>query len=157
MPRIIDYLSLTILVLLLGCDTGPESPQERLEGLIAEAEAALEARDLSRVMEFVDPAYRDEGGRDQARLRGVLAGYFLRHPSIHILAKIDRLEIRTREEAFVLVYAGVAGSPREAEAPLSQWRGRLLRLELDFKLDEAGEWRLRRARWRSARREDFVS
>lgn len=157
MPRIIHYLLLTIPVLLLGCDAGLESPEERLKALIAEAETALEARDLPRVMEFVDPAYEDEGGRDRAQLRGVLAGYFLRHPSIHILAKVDRLEIRTGEEAFVLLYAGVAGSSREAEAPLSQWRGRLLRLELDFKRNEAGEWRLRRARWRSARREDFIS
>jgi len=156
MPRPIHYLLLAILMLLFGCGGEPESPETRLRGLIGEAEAALESRDLARVMEFVDPAYRDEQGRDRAQLRGLLAGYFLRHPSIHILSKIDLLEIRAQDDAFVLAYAGVAGSPQEAEAPLSQWRGRLLRLELDFKRDDEGEWRLRKAAWRSARREDFA-
>ena len=119
MYRSLHLLSLASLLFLLGCGAGPEDPRERLTALIDEAETAVESRDLLRVMEFVDPAYRDDQGRDWTRLRGLLAGYFVRHPSIHILSKIEQLQIETRDKARVSIYAAVAGSLQEAEAPIT--------------------------------------
>ncbi|MCU7923683.1 MAG: hypothetical protein KZQ99_07520 [Candidatus Thiodiazotropha sp. (ex Dulcina madagascariensis)] len=144
-----------ILLLIWGCSDQPPTPEQQLRALIAEAETHLEARDLSAAMAFVDPAYRDSHGRDYRQLRAMLAGYFLRHGSIHILSRIKHIEIKTTGDAQVLVYAGLAGSPEEAAKPLSQWRGDLLRLQFHFVGDE-GEWLLKEVAWRRVRPEDFI-
>ncbi|MCU7906422.1 MAG: hypothetical protein KZQ76_11395 [Candidatus Thiodiazotropha sp. (ex Epidulcina cf. delphinae)] len=148
-------LPFLMLLLISGCSDRTPTPEERLRALIAEAESHLEARDLSAAMAFVDPAYRDSRGRDIRQLRAMLAGYFLRHGSIHILSGIKHIEIKTASDAQVLIYAGLAGSPEETAKPLSEWRGDLLRLQLRFVSDD-GEWRLKEVTWRRVRPEDFI-
>lgn len=143
-------------LLLTSCSGDSETPEQQLKRLVAEAELAVESRDLSASMAFVDPDYLDLQGRGWPQIRGLLAGYLLRHPSIHILAKVDRIELIGEREAELVVLAGLAGSTAEAETPLGQWRGRLMRLDLRFRLNQAGEWLLMKADWRQAQREDFV-
>jgi hypothetical protein len=143
------------LLLLWGCGGEPMSPEEQLRAVLAEAEAEVESRDLAAVMERIDPDYQDQRQRDRRQLRALLAGYFFRHPSIFVISQVDRLEIVPPDRAKVVVLAGLAGSAQEAAGPLSGWRGNLLRLDLEFKLHEGQAWRLFRADWRQAEREDF--
>ncbi|MBT2969508.1 MAG: hypothetical protein KME56_09455 [Candidatus Thiodiazotropha sp. (ex Ctena orbiculata)] len=151
----------TVLLLLFisllhgGCSDQPLTVEEQLKNLLNQAVAHLEARDLSSAMDFVDPAYSDKDGRDFRSLKTMLVGYFLRHKSIHILAKIDQIELLSEGDAEVVVFAGLAGSPQEVELGLSQWRGDLLRLKLLFVQQRDGEWRLRSAEWRRAAPQDF--
>jgi hypothetical protein len=143
-------------LLLVGCSSDVETPEQQLRRLVQAAELAVENRDLSAAMAFVDEGYQDAEGRGWPQIRGMLAGYLLRHPSIHILSKIDRIELKGETEAEMVVLAGLAGSTQEAETPLGQWRGRLIRLALNFQRNQSGEWRLKKAEWRAAQREDFV-
>jgi hypothetical protein len=85
----------------------------------------------------------------------MLLGYFMRHKSVHILSKIDQVDLLSDHEAAVVLFAGLAGSPQEAEMTPPQWRGDLLRIELFFKLNDDNEWRLQMAEWRRAAAEDF--
>lgn len=151
----LSALLLTIGI-LVGCSDTPLTPEAQLAGLIDTAELAVEERDLAAVMELVDPQYLDTRQRDWRRLRAMLAGYFLRHPSIYVISKVDRIELLGEREAEVLVFAGLAGSAQEDAGPLTGWRGNLLRLDLVFRRNDDEIWRLHQADWRPATREDFT-
>ncbi|MCG8487329.1 MAG: hypothetical protein MI756_07660 [Chromatiales bacterium] len=152
-------ISLFFILLLahgiLGCSDDPLSADEQLRSTIREAESYIQARDLSATLEFVHADYRDNNGFDLRQLRAMLAGYFLRHKSIHILTTIDNIEVHENGHAKVLIYAGLAGSPQDRETSLSQWRGDLLRLDLTF-LQQDEEWLLSEADWRRATPQDFM-
>ncbi|MEW8625409.1 MAG: hypothetical protein AB2551_06635 [Candidatus Thiodiazotropha sp.] len=138
-----------------GCSDDPVSVDEQLRTTIREAESFIQARDLSATLEFVHADYRDNNGLDLRQLRAMLAGYFLRHKSIHILTTIDNIAVDESGRAKVLLYAGLAGSPQDRETSLSQWRGDLLRLDLTF-LQQDEEWLLAEADWRRATPQDFM-
>ncbi|MEW8030494.1 MAG: hypothetical protein AB2792_19365 [Candidatus Thiodiazotropha sp.] len=146
-----------ILVGLLssGCSDSPPSPEQQIRNILSEAEAYLEARDLSSAMTYVDPDYSDESGRDFRTLKRMLLGYFMRHKSIHIFSTIDRIDLHSENEAEVVLFAGLAGSPQVAEMTLSQWRGELLRLQLRF-IRSDDDWLLRMAQWRRATPQDIA-
>ncbi|MES9993624.1 MAG: hypothetical protein ABW098_16865 [Candidatus Thiodiazotropha sp.] len=147
---------LFLTLLTAGCSEQPLSVEQQLQQLLSQAETHLESRDLSSAMGFVDSAYSDSEGRDFRALRTMLVGYFMRHKSIHILSKIDQIELLASGDAQVVVFAGLAASPQALERGLSQWRGDLLRLQLLFVQHNEGEWLLRTAQWRRARPEDFA-
>jgi hypothetical protein len=149
-----------IYLILIGifvgaCSDSPLSPEEQLRNILREAEAHLEARDLSSAMAYVDPGYQDKSGRDFRALKAMLLGYFMRHKSIHILSKIDEIDLHTENEAGIVLFAGLAGNPQGQDVTLSQWRGDLLRLQLQFKRRD-DEWLLQTAEWRRATPQDFA-
>ena len=158
MYRIFTTIGLIWLLSLLlsGCSEDPANPEERLRQTIAEAEALLQARELSDALDYVHPDYQDKHGRDVRQLRALLTGYFLRHKSIHILSRIEQIDLTEDGGAHVLLFAGLAGSPQEGAVSLDQWRGDLLRLQLDFVQNGEQEWLLRQAGWRRARPDDFI-
>jgi hypothetical protein len=156
MQRAFSFLSVLLLAQLIwGCSDGPLSADDQLRNTLREAESYIQARDLSSTLGFIHQEYRDNNGHDLPQLRAMLAGYFLRHKSIHILSKIDRIEVEEGGRAKVLLYAGLAGSAEEREASLSQWRGDLLRLNLTF-LQQDDDWMLIEAEWRRATTQDFM-
>ncbi|MGD8911981.1 MAG: hypothetical protein PVI97_11575 [Candidatus Thiodiazotropha sp.] len=144
-----------ISLLLVACSDTPLSPQEQLRNILSEAEVSLEARQLTSVMAYVDPGYQDKSGRDFRALKAMLLGYFMRHKSIHILSKVDEIVLHTDNEAHVVLFAGLAGNPQEKDMPLSQWRGDLLRLQLQFSRSD-DDWLLQTAEWRRASPQDFA-
>ena len=158
MHRIYATIGLIWLLSLLlpGCSEDPANPEEQLRQIIAEAESSLQARELSDAMGYVHPDYQDKHGRDVRQLRALLAGYFLRHKSIHILSRIEQIDFTEDGGARVVLFAGIAGSPQESSPSLDQWRGDLLRLQLSFVQQAEKEWLLRQADWRRAQPEDFM-
>ncbi|MEJ2621424.1 MAG: hypothetical protein P8163_14505 [Candidatus Thiodiazotropha sp.] len=156
MQRAFSFLSVLLLAhTIWGCSDDPLSAEEQLRHTLREAETYIQARDLSSTLGFVHQDYRDNSGHDLPQLRAMLVGYFLRHKSIHILSKIERIEVDEGGRAQVLLYAGLAGSAEQREASLSQWRGDLLRLELTFQQQD-GDWLLVQAEWRRATTQDFM-
>jgi hypothetical protein len=154
--RITFRIGLILISLFLAaCSDSPPSPQEQLRNILSEAETFLEARELSSVMAYVDPDYQDRNGRDFRALRAMLLGYFIRHKSIYILSKIDEIVLRNENEAHIVVFAGLAGNPQEKDLSLSQWRGDLLRLQLQFKRRD-NDWLLQTAEWRRASPQDLA-
>ncbi|MET0088837.1 MAG: hypothetical protein ABW068_02260 [Candidatus Thiodiazotropha sp.] len=141
---------------LSGCSGDPETPENRLRATLEAAEQALQQRDLGAVMGFVHPEYRSNDGQDYRLLRAQLMGYLLRHKSIHILYRIEHMEIRPETgDATVRLYAGVAGGAQQSIDSFDQWHGDLLYLELGFR-DEASEgWLLTHARWEPVRAESI--
>lgn len=127
---------------LAGCGS-PDSPETRVRAVIASAEQAAEARDVSAVMALVSPDYADAEGRQAAELSRYLRGYFIANQSIHLLTRIDSLEFPARDVAEVALTVAMVG--REAEAE-SAWDlaadVHSLRLTL---MEKDGDWRVTHA------------
>jgi hypothetical protein len=149
------------MILVVGqmaaCGHEPISPEEQLRAVLEAGEREVEARELSAVMELVDPDYRDEHQRDWRQMRALLAGYFFRHPSIYVISQVERIEIHQPDRASVVLFAGLAGSAQEAASPLSGWRGNLLRLDLEFTRRDEETWLLVSAAWRPVTRDDLAN
>lgn len=147
---------LAIVVLLaLACSPVPESAEARLHSLMAAMELAAEEKNLRELKEVVSERYADANGNDRDAIVGLLTYHFLRNQTIHLLTRIAVLEVGDDGLASVTAYVAMAGRPIPGSEALAQLRANLYRF--DFTLDEeASEWRLIRADWRTATPEDFL-
>jgi hypothetical protein len=112
-PRACAVLGLGVAVLFGGCGER-ETPEERVRAVIAAGERAAEARDLSALLEHLSPAFEDEHGGGRDELKQVLRGYFVTHPSVHLLTRVERIEFPYRDFARVELTVGSLG--RESAA-----------------------------------------
>ncbi|NJD32155.1 MAG: hypothetical protein FIB04_09740 [Gammaproteobacteria bacterium] len=116
--------------------------------MVAQAEQAAEARDLSGIMEFVSADYRDEQGYGTVELKQYLRGYLIAHQSVHLLLKVNSVGFPYRDMAQVGLTLGALG--RESGAATAfDVAADVYDVELELRL-EGTEWRVTRARWRPA-------
>ncbi len=115
----------------------------QVRAVIAAAEQAAEARDVSAVMALVSPDYADADGRQAAELSRYLRGYFIANQSIHLLTRIDSLELPATDVAEVELTVAMVGRGAEAE---SAWDlaadVHTFRLTL---MEKGGDWRVTHA------------
>ncbi len=142
--------------LTLACAGEPESPEARILALIERAEVAAEERDVKALREMISERYADEQGRDKAALKALLAFHFLRNQSVHLLMRAADIALPVPERAEVVVFVAMAGRPIPGPEALAGLRADLYRFDLVFEEVEENEWRLVRASWRRAVRDDFV-
>ena len=152
MPRL-AWLWL-LLPLLAACSRAPESPEQRIRELIGQGEAAAEARDRVFFAEVISPDYSDREGRTRRDLRRMVTGYFLRNRAIHLLLRIDEIQLLEGEKARAVLYTGMAGSPVDGFEQLLALRAAVYRMELTFRL--GGDIRLIHAEWRRVNPEEVL-
>jgi len=134
------------VVLLAGCGRD-EGPEARLRAVVADAEAAGEARSPRAVLRLLAPEFRAEDGADAATLERYLRGWFLAHPSVHLLTRIERLELLADDLAEMDVTVAMLGSEADASFDLA---ADVYLVELTLARD-GDDWRVTRAGWRPAR------
>jgi len=100
----------SLLVVLLATACSSSSDEEQVRAVIEAAEVAAESRDTSDVMDLVADDYRDARGFDKAQLTQYLRGYFLVHPKIEIVTRIDKIEFETSNRARVQVDVAMGGT-----------------------------------------------
>lgn len=111
--------------------------------MIGSAETAAEARDAGALRELVADNYHDGDGRNADEIRAWLHGYLIAHQSIHLITRIDAIEIEGSEVARAQVAVGMLG--RESD---SNWDLAADIRHLDLRLArEDDEWRVTRAGW----------
>jgi hypothetical protein len=128
----------TVLItasLLAACGTKSSDEQE-VRALVASVEEAAEARDTSDVLARVAPDYSDRQGLDKSQLQNFLRGYFLSHPKIELLVKIESLEFPV--EGLARARIGVAS------VSLDQLGGDSLTLDVELRRPH-GDWLVTRA------------
>jgi hypothetical protein len=143
------FLMALLSLVLAAC--GPEqSPEAQVRGVIAEGEAAAEARDLSALMQLVAADFRDEqvGGREE--LKQFLRGYLVTHQQIHLLTRVDSVELPYRDMAKVSLTVGTLGRD-SAVAGALDLAADVYDVRLELQLED-GDWRVTRASWRPAAR-----
>lgn len=139
------------LLSLVLADCGPKQTTEaQVRAVIAQGEAAAEARDMAALMELVAPAFRDEQGGGREELKQYLRGYIVTHQSIHLLTKVDSVELPYRDMAKVSLTVGTLGRDAAAASALDL-AADVYDVQLELQLAD-GDWRVTRASWRPAAR-----
>jgi len=129
-------------LLTAGCAS--PSPEQVLRELVADAEAATEARDTGYFRALISERYTDRGGRNRATLIDALRAYFLTHARVEAVTRIDTIEFFGDDAATVALDVGLV--THAGEALLGGWDGNLRRVELEL-VREGGEWRLIGSSW----------
>jgi hypothetical protein len=145
---------IAVAFILAGCGAPEQSPEARIKALIAEAEAAAEARDVSALKDLVSGAYRDRRGYDRQTVLRVAQGLFIRNQKIYLLTIIRNLETEG-ESASARILAAMAGRPIESVQSLVNIRAELMRFDVELARED-GHWRVRSADWRRAEVNDFL-
>lgn len=126
-----------------GCGSS-EGPELELERLIADAEAAAEARDTGHFRGLISHDYLDTRGNTRDDLIGWLRAYFLTHGKVEVVVRVEAMDIRRNEAATValgVLSLGVGGGRFAGLA------GDIERIEVEL-VRERGEWRIIGASWR---------
>jgi len=132
--------------LLAAC--GPAStPEDEVRALIDQAETAAEARDAGALRALVADDYRDGDGRGADDIRRYVQGYLIAHQSIHLITRVDSIEIEGAEAAHALVTVGMLGRESDTTWDLA---GDVYRFDLRLARED-GEWRVTRAGWQEER------
>lgn len=129
---------------LAGC--GREaSPEEQVRTVIAQGEAAAEARDLAGILEHVSPRFEDGNGGGADELKQYLRGYFVMHQSVHLLTRVESVEFPYRDYARVRLRVGMLGR-ESAGATSLDLAADVKEIVLELALED-DEWRVVRAAW----------
>ena len=143
-PILIRYAGLaTVLVLAAACG-GADPPEAQVREVVATAESAAEARDLSALMDLVSSSYSDDEGRTRDELRRYVHGYLIANQSIHLVTRIDSVDFPYRDMARVELTLGSLGR-EAAEAASLDLAADVEHLAIEMQLDDE-EWKVTRAR-----------
>jgi len=139
---------LALALLAAGCARPPSAEQE-IRALFAAAEQAAEARDVGAVLELIADDYADADGRSRADLQRLLRGWFVLHPSVQLVTRVDALELESTEHARATLTVGMLGQRGAAED--LALAADLQTIELALRRDR-GRWRVVAADERSGLR-----
>jgi hypothetical protein len=129
---------------LLGACAREPSPEDQVREVIAAAEVATEARDLSDVMDLVAENYTDSRGQDKEAIRNLMRGFFFVNQSVHLLMRVESIEFPADELADARIAVGLLGRQSQED-----WSFVVETYEFDVRLQhDEGEWRLQSAEWR---------
>ncbi len=152
-PRLLGALALGIL-LISGC-SGERSPEDELRALIAAGEHAAEAKQLFTLKGLISERYRDQDRRDRRALVSLIAGYFLRNKTVHLLTRMSEVRLEGPDRAEIAFYLAAAGQPMDDFETLIPLHGDLFWVEL-VAVREGGDWRVLSARWRRAEQSEIL-
>jgi hypothetical protein len=133
----------SVLAALAACSS--DDATSELRQLIDAAAAAAEERQTNHFRGLLSATYTDVRGNDYDEMIDIVRGYFLMHPSLEVLTRIDTIELNGDDAAEISLLAGVLGQ-RAGASLLGGLDGRLYDLELEL-VQDSGEWQINGARW----------
>lgn len=155
MPVLLRLAPLLAAVLLTaGCGGEPEPLVAQVEGVVAEAEMAGEAQDIDALMDLVSEDYTGPMGESRRDLENIARFTFARHQEIHLLTKIDEIDLLDSTNARAGVLVAMSGRPIAGPEALESFQGSLWRFDVLLRRED-GEVRVAQAQWRRARPVDF--
>lgn len=150
-----QYTKLIIMSwMLVACTDSSLSPEEEIKTFIEQGQLAIENRQHGDLSDMVSDSYKDQQGLNRKQLLGMLRGYFFRHKNIHLLSKIDSIQLQSSNRAFVILYVAMAGKAINDIDTLSSLRAKVIRIELQ--LEKEDDWKLRQASWKEGKISDLI-
>ena len=143
------------LSFLSGCSQ-EVSPESQVRLFIADGETAAEKRQVKDIKKMVSDNYADDHKRKKIDLVRIVAGYFLRHKNIHLFSHIGSLHFPEKGRAELTLFVAMSGQPVTDAKALFDIRADLNRLDMVLVLENS-KWRLKKAVWRQAQIDDFIS
>ncbi len=153
--RLVGALILALVASVAGCSGDEASPEAQVRALLADAEAAAEAKDLAALKELVSESYADPSGNDKAEIGRLLTYNFFRNQTVHLLTRVGPVELPAPQRARATVLMAMAGRPIPDAAALVGLRADLYRFDFELAAED-GDWRVRSADWRRADAADFL-
>jgi hypothetical protein len=147
-------LPVSLAVSLVACRTAPSSPEDDIRALISEMERAAEDKDIARLKEAISDRYSDPEGRNKNILKGFLARYLLQHRSVHLLVRVDFVNVKDPAAAAARLLVAMAGRDIEDVGILPTLRADLYLVDVELAREGDG-WRVTSAAWEQASLEDF--
>jgi len=139
---------------LTSCTDEALTPEDEIKAFIASGKEAAENRSHNDLGYLVSNDYQDQKNLNKKQITALARAYFFRHKNIHLFTKIDTINFKDNNQAFVVVYVAMAGSAIVDLNTLSSLRARTYRFELLLEKNE--EWLLRQAKWKSAKLNDIL-
>jgi hypothetical protein len=136
---------LALILALHGCGREP-SPEDEVRAVVAAAGEAAEARDASALFDLIADDYRDDRGNGVEEIKRYVRGYLVAHQSIHLLTRVDEVELLAADLARVRATVGMMGREAEAE-PAWDLAAEVYEFDVTLALED-GDWRVTRADWR---------
>lgn len=134
--------SLVLCCLALAA-CGSADPDAELRALIADAEAAAEARDTGHFRSLLSDDYVDTRGRRKQQLIDMIRGYFFVNSDIEVVNRIEEVTLNGNDAAEVVLQSGMLG---RGGGGLLDLDGKLYRIELEL-VRESGDWAIIGADW----------
>ena len=141
---------------LAACPAQPDSPEAQLRALFELAEATAEEKDAGALKDLVSERYADDEGHDRQAIAGLLAFHFLRHQTIHLLTRVHAIAFPEPTRAEATIFVAMGGTPILVVDDLARVRADLYRFDFDLADEGSGDWRVTRAAWRRATRDDVL-
>ena len=138
---------------IAGCGEG-DSPEDQIRQFVAAGELAAESRSIGGIKELISEQYADEHKRTRRDLVAVAMRYFYANRNIHLLTRIKELHFLSEKRAILQLYVAMSGQEVSDKASLMNVQADLYRFELEL-MKEGSDWKLMRADWQSAIRNDF--
>ena len=136
---------LFVVLLIAGC--AAETPLETaLRALVERAELAAEAGEAGPLRKLISDRYIDHQGNDKRYADSLIRLYLLQHKSIHLLTRIEEIDLSGPGVAEMVVTVAMAG--RGAGSAGLDINADVYRFELELVEYEEGEWQIIGARWR---------
>jgi ketosteroid isomerase-like protein len=146
--RVVRLAAAVLCAAAAACGS-PPSAEDEIRATFEAAERAAEARDTGAVLDLVAPDFSDAQGRDRDELRQLVRGWFVLHPSVALVTRVESLELESPEHARASLTVGLLGQRGQPEA--LDYAADLQTIDVVLRRD-GGEWRIVRAEWRSALR-----
>jgi hypothetical protein len=136
---------------LLASCADRETPEAGVRAVIAAGEEAAEARDLSGILDYVSPAFKDGNGGGRDELKQYLRGYLVTHQSVHLVTRVESMEFPYRDHARVQLKVGTLGR-EAADTAAFDLAADIQEVVLELQLED-DEWKVVRAAWDARRRD----
>ena len=140
---------------LAACSPPADSPEAEVRALVAQAQAAAEARNVRDLRGLIADEYADAQGHDRKAVENLIRLQVLRNQSVHLFTRIRDITFPEPDRATVSVAAALAGRPVARADDLVGLTADLYRFDLELVRQDGGEWRVSGAAWAPARLEDF--
>ncbi len=128
----------------LGCHK--ETEQDKVRKVINTIQKAAEEKDVKKIITNLSKTYTDEQGFNYDTIKGLLLGYFFRHPKIS--AYITDLEITIENTSAKALFQAVltGGSESGSAADLLPETLGMYAFDVSLKMEPDG-WKVTSAKW----------
>ena len=152
--RAVKFTVPWVLIGCMACSSDPTSPEQRIQELNSEAEAAAESKDVSTLKDMVAEDFKHDY-LDKSSVIRLVQMHMFRHKSIHIFSLTKSLQIVDEDTASAEILVAMAGEPVEHANQLFDLRADLLRFDVAYgRFDD--EWKVVGVSWKRAQVEDFL-
>lgn len=134
---------------LAGCgETAP--PEARVRAFIAETETLAEDRQFTELVDRIAGDYLDARGNDKLKAAAILRGFYLRNKSVHLLTRVESIEVLSPEHAIATIYVAMGQRGEEALPDAD-----IFRVELEL-IADGDSYEILQSGWERANAADIV-